>query len=125
MKEAKNIVIIENDALLGVDIKRELEKTNFSVERKSSIKHAEELLLNDKTDLIIANTDVTDDPLFHKIKIYLKKLQTPFVWISSHTKHEMTSTIKNCSNAVGTFFKPFNSKDLVHFIVNFFKGKKS
>lgn len=123
-KDVKKIVIIEKDALLGIDIKRELEKAHFSVERRSSLKYAEELLLNHKTDLIVANTDITDDSLFLKIKNYLKKLQTPFIWISSLTKREIAN-IKNYPNVIATFFKPFNSKDLVDFIVNFLKNKKT
>jgi DNA-binding response OmpR family regulator len=122
-KDVKKILIIEEDVLLGMDIKRELEKTHFSVERTISLKRAEESLSNNP-DLVIANTTITDDPLFHNLKIYLKKLQTPFIWISSFAKHEIT-IVHHYVNVVGTFFKPFNSKELVDFIINFFKGKKA
>lgn len=122
-KEVKKIIILEEDVLLGIDIKRELEKAHFSVERKSSLKHAEEFLSNENLDLVIANTSITDNPIFYKLNIYFKKLQTPFIWISSLAKHEIT-IIHNYVNVIGTFFKPFNSKELVDFIVIFFKRKK-
>lgn len=122
-KKAKKIVIIDDDVLLGIDMKKGLEKANFSVERKSSLHQAEESLLNQPPDLIVANTSITDSSIFSVLNSYLKKFQTPFIWISSLAKQEITA-VHNHVNVIGTFFKPFNSKDLVDFIVNFFKAKK-
>jgi DNA-binding response OmpR family regulator len=123
-KKIRKILIIEEDVLLGIDIKRALEKVDFTVERKVSLDQAKESLSNQNPDLVIANTSITNNPIFYKINIYLKKLQTPFIWISSLAKHEI-SVVHNYVNVIGTFFKPFNSKELVDFIINFFKGKKA
>lgn len=109
MKNDKKILIIERDRLLGLDIQQQLLKNNFTVIRPLSVENIAEIMSNENPDLVIADTDMNDESVFKKIKTKLKKIQLPFIWITTLNKEE---AIKNSEgiNLIKIFFKPFNSK---------------
>lgn len=119
MKKNKKILIIEKDGLIAFDLKRELEKKDFSVNRESSITDFETIIKKKETDLIIANTDIQTESFFDKLKTLLKKCYTPFIWIGTLSDKESMKKSEGI-NVIGTFPKPFISTDIVSFIVNYF-----
>jgi len=120
MKNDKKILILERDRLLGLDIQQQLIKNNFTVIRPLSIENTAEIISNENPDLVIADTDMNDESVFKKIKKQLKKIQLPFIWITSLTKEEAMKNGEGI-NLIKIFFKPFNSKSVVAFITNYFK----
>ena len=120
MKNDKKILILERDRLLGLDIQQQLIKNNFTVIRPLSIENTAEIISNENPDLVIADTDMNDESVFKKIKKQLKKIQLPFIWITSLTKEEAMKNGEGI-NLIKIFFKPFNSKSFVAFITNYFK----
>lgn len=118
----KKILIIEQDGLVALDLKRELEKEDFTVKRANSMIASEIIITNGNKNLVIANTDVQTQPFFDKIKILLKKCQLPLIWIGTLSKKEAMKESEGI-NVIGTFSKPFQSKDVVSFIVNYFNKK--
>lgn len=122
MKNDKKILIIEQDGLAALDLKHELEKEDFKVSKVRSLEETEEIITNNKTDLIIANTDIKNHTLYTKIKSLLKKFKLPLIWISSLTKNEMKNDTEGI-NVIGTFSKPFQSRDIITLIINYFKKK--
>ena len=124
MKNDKKILIIEPDGVVGLDLKLELEKEYFSIYNPNSITDAEFIISNDKPDLIIANIDIKKETFFEKIKIQLKKIQLPFIWIGTLTKSEVAIESEGL-NVIGSFSKPFHSKSVVALIINYFNKIKS
>lgn len=122
MNEPKKILIIEQDGLVALDLKRELEKEDFTVKTTNSMIASEIIIANGSKDLVIANTDVQTQPFFDKIKNLLKKCQLPLIWIGTLSKKEAMKESEGI-NVIGTFSKPFQSKDVVYFIVNYFNKK--
>jgi len=120
MKNDKKILILERDRLLGLDIQQQLIKNNFTVIRPLSVENTAEIISNENPDLVIADTDMNDESVFKKIKKQLKKIQLPFIWITSLTKEEAMKNSEGL-NLIKIFFKPFNSKSVVAFITNYFK----
>jgi len=120
MKNDKKILILERDRLLGLDIQQQLIKNNFTVIRPLSVENTAEIISNENPDLVIADTDMNDESVFKKIKKQLKKIQLPFIWITSLTKEEAMKNGEGI-NLIKIFFKPFNSKSFVAFITNYFK----
>lgn len=118
----KKILIIEQDGLVALDLKRELEKENFTVKRANSMVASEIIIANGSKNLVIANTDVQTQPFFDKIKNLLRKCQLPLIWIGTLSKKEAMKESEGI-NVIGTFSKPFQSKDVVSFIVNYFNEK--
>ena len=124
MKNDKKILIIVRDRLLGLDIQQQLLKNNFTVIRPLIVENTTEIISNENPDLVIADTNINDENVFKKIKKQLKKIQLPFIWITSLNEEE---TIKNSEgiNLIKIFFKPFNSKGVVAFITNYFNKVKA
>ncbi len=124
MENDKKILIIERDRLLGLDIQQQLLKNNFTVIRPLSVENTANIITNENPDLIIVDTDMNGENVFEKIKTQLKKIQLPFIWITSLNKEE---AIKNSEgiNLIKIFFKPFNSKGVVVFITNYFNKVKT
>lgn len=120
MKNDKQILIIEPERIVGLELQQQLEKEGFSVQRPTSLVDTEAIIVNDKPDLIIADTKIKEDTFFERIKKYLKQLQLPFIWISTLTEKE-TKQDKNGINVIGFFSKPFDSIKVVARIVNHFK----
>jgi len=120
MKNDKKILILERDRLLGLDIQQQLIKNNFTVIRPLSVENTAEIISNENPDLVIADTDMNDESVFKKIKKQLKKIQLPFIWITSLTKEEAMKNGEGI-NLIKIFFKTFNSKSFVAFITNYFK----
>lgn len=122
MNEPKKILIIEQDGLVALDLRRELEKEDFTVKRATSMIVSEIIIANGNKSLVIANTDVQTQPFFDKIKNLLKKCQLPLIWIGTLSKNEAMKDSEGI-NVIGTFSMPFKSKDVVSFIVNYFNKK--
>lgn len=122
MNNPKKILIIEQDGLVALDLKRELEKENFTVKRANSMVASEIIIANGSKNLVIANTDVQTQPFFDKIKDLLKKCQLPLIWIGTLSNNEAMKASEGI-NVVGAFSKPFKSKDVVSFVVNYFNKK--
>lgn len=122
MKNDKKILILEPDGLVALDLKRELEKEGFTVKRSNSMVASEIIIASGNIDLVITNTDVQTQPFFDKIKNLLKKCQLPLIWIGTISKSEAMKESKGI-NVIGTFSKPFKSKDVVFFVVNYFKKR--
>ena len=122
MSESKKILIIEQDGLVALDLKRELEKREFTVKTANSIVASEIIIASGNNNLVIANTDVQTQPFFDKIKNLLKKCQLPLIWIGTLSKNEAMKDSDGI-NVIGTFSMPFKSKDIVSFIVNYFNKK--
>lgn len=122
MKNIKKALIVEQDALVAIDLKQELEKENFSVNKATSIVVPEIIIANDKTDVVIANTDVQTQPFFDKVKRLMKKYQIPLIWIGTLSNKEAMKKSEGM-NVIGTFSKPFMSTDIVKRIVSFFNQK--
>ena len=122
MKNDKKILILEQDGLVALDLKRELEKEGFTVKRANSMVVSEIIIASGNKDLVIANTNVQTQPFFDKIKNLLKKCQLPLIWIGTLSNNEAMKESEGI-NVIGTFSKPFKSKDVVSFIVNYFNKK--
>ena len=122
MNEIKKILIIEHDGLVALDLKRELEKREFTVKTANSMVASEIIITNGNKNLVIANTDVQTQPFFDKIKNLLKKCQLPLIWIGTLSKNEAIKDSEGI-NVIGTFSMPFQSKDVVSLIVNYFNKK--
>lgn len=122
MKNNKKILIIEQDGLVALDLKRELEKEDFSVRRANSMVVSEVIIADSNKDLVIASTNIQTQSFFDKIKNLLKKCQLPLIWIGTLSTNEAMKESEGI-NVVGTFSKPFKSKDVVSFIVNYFNKK--
>lgn len=119
MKNDKKILIIEQDGLVSLDLKHELEKKNFSVLRANSMIVSKIIISNKKADFVVANTNIQRQSFFDQLKILLKKCQIPFIWISTYLNNEVMK--KNSGiNVIETFSKPFISKDIVTLITNHF-----
>lgn len=122
MTESKKILIIEQEALVALDLKRELEKKIFTIIRANSMIISELIISNKKIDIVIASTDMQRQPFFDKLKSVMKKCQTPLIWIGTLSDIE-TMKKSEGMNVIGTFLKPFNSKDVVNYIINFIDQK--
>jgi response regulator RpfG family c-di-GMP phosphodiesterase len=122
MKNDKKILILEQDGLVALDLKRELEKENFTVKRANSMVASEIIIASGNKDLVIANTNVQTQPFFDKIKNLMKKCQLPLIWIGTLSDNEAMKASEGIK-VVGAFSKPFKSKDVVSFVVNYFKKR--
>ncbi|OFY93884.1 MAG: hypothetical protein A3K10_10395 [Bacteroidetes bacterium RIFCSPLOWO2_12_FULL_31_6] len=122
MKNDKKILILEQDGLVALDLKRELEKEGFTVKRANSMAISEIIIASGNKDLVIANTNVQTQSFFDKIKNLLKKCQLPLIWIGTLSNNEAMKESEGI-NVIGTFSKPFKSKDVVSFVVNYFNKK--
>ena len=119
MKNDKKILILEPERIAGLELQQQLEKKGFSVDRPISLVDTEAAIEKDKPDLVIADTDIKKQNLFARIKKYFKKLWLPIIWIGTLTHKEAIKESKEI-NTIGTFSKPFDSKKIVAFIINYF-----
>jgi DNA-binding NtrC family response regulator len=84
----------------------------------------EVIIATDRPDLIIADTDIQNQDPFKRFKSYLKKFQLPFIWIGTTVSKETVKASKDI-NVVGAFQKPFDSKNIVALVTNYFNKKLS
>lgn len=122
MKNHKQILIIEQDRVVGLDLQLQLKKNGFSVDRPISIDDAEISISQNKPDLIIADTNIKKQNIFERIKINLKKFQRPMIWIGTITNKETAKCSKGI-NLIGVFSKPFECANIVKLIVKYFNEK--
>lgn len=118
----KNVLIIEPERIIGLELQLQLKKKGFVVQRPITLDDSEKIIAEQKSDVIIADTDIKDQGVFGKIKKYLKKFQQPFIWIGAATLRK-TKIENEGMNIIGIFSKPFDSRRVVACIVNYFNKR--
>jgi DNA-binding NtrC family response regulator len=119
MKNDKNILIIEPDRIAGLELQLQLEKKGFAVQRPISLVDTEAIIAREMPDLVVADTIIAEQTFFERIKKYLRKFHTPFIWVGTFVKREKIIQSEDV-NLIGTFSKPFDSSKIVARIVKYF-----
>ncbi|MES2593547.1 MAG: hypothetical protein V4608_16810 [Bacteroidota bacterium] len=111
------IHILENNAIAGLDIKNQLEKSGFIVKHDPFT-----LELNSDAefpDMIISTTGIQNQEGFQELKGLFIKTQLPIICVGSKLDDV---TLEECKgvNIIGKFVKPYDSEDIINLIVDYF-----
>ena len=111
MNNDKRVFIIEHDRIIGLELQQQLEQNGYTVHRPLSLVDTEAIIVKDTPDLIIADSAIQQQNSFERIKKYFSKHQLPVICIGTVTEE----ALKECEgiNIIGTFSKPFDSKDIL------------
>lgn len=118
MSKDKLVFIIEQERLIGLDLQLQLEQNGYTVFRPLSLVDTETIIRHDTPDLIIANASIQRQDNFSRIKKYFGRQQLPIIFISGQLSDNLTADKK--LNIIGTFSKPFDSKEIVALVDNHF-----
>lgn len=113
MVEKAHILIVEDEAILGMDITSRLEAMGYSVTLCDNPEKALNILKTQKPDLLILDIKLGDShvdgiDLAHQIK---KLYDIPFIFLTSHSDDSVIERAKKTQPAA-YILKPFNDKNI-------------
>ncbi len=113
MVEKTHILIVEDEAILGMDITSRLEVMGYRVTLSNNPEEALDILKAETPDLLILDIKLGDRhidgiDLAHQIK---KKYDIPFIFLTSHSDDTVIERAKETQPAA-YILKPFNDKNI-------------
>jgi DNA-binding response OmpR family regulator len=109
----KNILVVEDDCVIGSIITKELEKAGFSVHLHTFLKSARAFIKKEHIDLVMLDITLPDGCGFDLAKeIRLEKTYPPIIYITSHT--DISDIRKGFENGgVDYIKKPFDVEEVL------------
>jgi DNA-binding response OmpR family regulator len=106
-----NILIVEDEALVALEIKQNIEKMGFTVvDYATNAKMVRTLLTKEKIDLILMDINLHEE--IDGIDLYKSlKIQTPIIYITAY-KDDATIAKAIATNPCGYILKPYQVEEL-------------
>ena len=107
-----NILVIEDDEMLNAGICFNIQNNNWHALSSYSIKEAENIIKENKVDLILLDVNLPDGNGFEFSKIIKEKFNIPFVFLTAHNLDN--EVLKGLELGADDYItKPFNIKILL------------
>lgn len=109
------IFIIERERIIGLALKKSLEKIGFRVEHPKSVIKGKTILKKFKPDFVIIDDSVFNQKFLKLIKINSENSKLKIIHIAANQAANFIID-ENKSNTIRKFQKPFDSNELINYI---------
>ncbi len=110
-----NILVVEDDAIIAMDISRSLKKAGYEVSDTASSADTAMKILNQNPGIQLAVLDIQIEGNINGIElahIIQRKFEIPIIFLTSFTDDETLHKVK-CFNPAGFLIKPIEAAELV------------
>lgn len=108
----KKILLVEDNETIIMGLKYSLEQENFQIISSKTKKEAEEVILNEKIDLVLLDVTLPDGNGFDICKTIKEKLDVPVIFLTA--QDEETSVVIGLDLGADDYVvKPFRTRELI------------
>lgn len=108
----KKILLVEDNEAIIMGLKYSLEQEGFQIISSSSKKETEQILLNEKVDIVLLDVTLPDGNGFDICKFIKQKLDIPVIFLTA--QDEETSVVVGLDLGADDYVvKPFRTRELI------------
>lgn len=123
MSKQKRIFILDQNRIVGFDLKMQLENNGYVICRQDSFVDLQLLAGQNAPDLIVSDIGIQQQDDFKEVKTIFMQRQLPIICIGTSTNEQATKDCKGI-NIIGTFSKPFDSKEILELVDQYFDSEQ-
>lgn len=119
MKKECVIFIIEPERIIGLELQLQFENNGYSVFQSHALAHKEILEATFAENLLIVDIDRERPETFEHVEKFLNRPKLSVICIGSD-KQKIKETEYNGVHIIGAFLKPFDSKEIVTLVNQYY-----